>query len=262
MDSCNVAKFNIVDKMKELSAFQQKMHDLLIEYATSIYPPRPRAQKTAKDYTESLERYLPKEAKNRFGIDFPDTAYDIKQISELQRIHDMIEDNPEWKKYDQVCHASTFRSGLKCLISMLSDKNFMSEHNVFGYPTTIDYVDDFTNKALLEGASRLVTCTHYERKTAYRKACIAKHGCKCSVCDFDFEATFGEIGKGFIHVHHINQLSLQGEAKAINPETDLIPVCPNCHAMLHSKPDSKEPYTVDELRQIRSQQTTLPKPSA
>ena len=30
---------------------------------------------------------------------------------------------------------------------------------------------------------------------------------------------------------------MQGQTHEINPETDLIPVCPNCHAMLHRKID-------------------------
>ena len=60
------------------------------------------------------------------------------------------------------------------------------------------------------------------------------------ICGFDFEKTYGEIGKGFIHVHHIVPVSEIGESYRVDYEKDLIPVCPNCHAMLHRKGGSVE----------------------
>ncbi|QDU80506.1 HNH endonuclease [Polystyrenella longa] len=84
-----------------------------------------------------------------------------------------------------------------------------------------------------EGATRTISVNSYERSVAARKACIEHHGLSCSVCDFDFEATYGELGKGFIHVHHLTDLATIREEYEINPIKDLRPVCPNCHAMLH-----------------------------
>lgn len=37
--------------------------------------------------------------------------------------------------------------------------------------------------------------TKYERSTANRSAAIKIHGTKCMACGFDFEATYGELGK-------------------------------------------------------------------
>jgi predicted HNH restriction endonuclease len=48
-----------------------------------------------------------------------------------------------------------------------------------------------------------------------------------------FHEKYGEAMRGFIHVHHLAPLSSRGAAHDVNPETDLIPVCPNCHAFLH-----------------------------
>jgi 5-methylcytosine-specific restriction protein A len=84
-----------------------------------------------------------------------------------------------------------------------------------------------------EGALRRITVNAYERDANARRACIAHHGAACSVCGFDFEATYGVLGRGFIHVHHTRPLSGIGAAYAVDPVQDLIPVCPNCHAMLH-----------------------------
>ncbi|WP_340169122.1 HNH endonuclease [Lacinutrix sp.] len=69
----------------------------------------------------------------------------------------------------------------------------------------------------------------------------------CQVCEFDFEKNFGEIGRGFIHVHHLREISTLRKEYIINPKTDLIPVCPNCHSMLHRK---RPAYKISELKQI------------
>jgi 5-methylcytosine-specific restriction protein A len=81
-----------------------------------------------------------------------------------------------------------------------------------------------------EGGVKQVTINAYERDSKARVACIAKFGAICQVCDFDFEKTYGEIGKGFIHVHHKVDLAMIGESYQVDPINDLIPVCPNCHA--------------------------------
>ena len=62
-----------------------------------------------------------------------------------------------------------------------------------------------------------------------------------------FEETYGEIGKGFIHVHHKKPLATTRKDYVIDPVKDLVPVCPNCHAMLHT---SDPPLSVDELKSL------------
>lgn len=79
--------------------------------------------------------------------------------------------------------------------------------------------------------------------------CIEKYGCKCSVCGFDFEKEYGELGKGFIHIHHIVPIARIGKEYKIDYEKDLIPVCPNCHAMLHRKLHGDN-ITVDVLKNL------------
>lgn len=96
-----------------------------------------------------------------------------------------------------------------------------------------------------EGAGRQVTLTTYERNPRARRACLDHHGSRCSVCGIDFGERYGELGEGFIHVHHLRPLSEIAEDYEVNPITDLIPVCPNCHAMLHLK---TPPLSPDELR--------------
>lgn len=84
-----------------------------------------------------------------------------------------------------------------------------------------------------EGAVQQVFVNRYERNLEARRACIDHHGYKCDVCQLILEDVYGEIGKGFIQVHHIIPLSRIQHEYQIDPITDLRPVCPNCHAMLH-----------------------------
>lgn len=96
-----------------------------------------------------------------------------------------------------------------------------------------------------EGASRTIAINAYERDPRARKACIEHYGTMCCICGFDFGATYGELGKGFIHVHHVVPLSEIGRSYAVDPVRDLRPVCANCHAMLHKR---AEVLTVEELQ--------------
>ena len=105
-----------------------------------------------------------------------------------------------------------------------------------------------TNSALLlEGNVMQLTTNKYERDSIARERCIATRGCRCTVCGFDFEKAYGEVGKGFIHIHHIVPLAKIGKNYQLNPEKDLIPVCPNCHAMLH-RPINGKLLSVQQLR--------------
>jgi len=70
-----------------------------------------------------------------------------------------------------------------------------------------------------------------------------------SAVDLIFEKTYGELGKNFIHVHHIRPLRTLGEGYCINPVTNLIPLCPNCHAMIH-RGNEVRPLPVDDLRKM------------
>ncbi|MBS0299298.1 MAG: HNH endonuclease [Proteobacteria bacterium] len=88
-------------------------------------------------------------------------------------------------------------------------------------------------KKYVEGAKKQVRVNAYERDPKARKACLAYHGYSCSVCSFNFQTRYGEIGKDFIHVHHLRPLALTDGEYELDPVADLRPICPNCHAMLH-----------------------------
>lgn len=67
------------------------------------------------------------------------------------------------------------------------------------------------------------------------------HGDSCKACGFNYGRAFGSLGEGFIHVHHVTPVSEIGPDYNIDPTKDLVPLCPNCHAMAHQ---SNLPLTV------------------
>lgn len=115
--------------------------------------------------------------------------------------------------------------------------------------TEVIYPDEVPEllTGFIEGRVKQVTINAYERDSKARAACIAKFGAICQVCDFDFENTYGQIGKGFIHVHHKIDLGMIGESYQVDPINDLVPVCPNCHAMLHTE---KPAMSIEKLQRI------------
>ena len=111
--------------------------------------------------------------------------------------------------------------------------------------TEIIYPDEILENNLIEGAKKQIIVNAYERSSQARQQCIDEYGYKCTICAFDFEDVYGEIGKNFIHVHHLKPLSEIEEKYEINPINDLRPVCPNCHAMLHKKVPA---YSIEEIK--------------
>lgn len=103
-------------------------------------------------------------------------------------------------------------------------------------------------RGLPEGAKTRVETNRYERSPENRRRCLEVHGASCLVCGFDFGEEFGEVGQGFIHVHHVTPVAELGEGYVVDPTRDLVPVCPNCHAMLHKR---QPPYSLRELQAIR-----------
>ena len=99
----------------------------------------------------------------------------------------------------------------------------------------------------IEGAATKVTQTRYERNAFARNKCLKHYGYSCSVCNFNFETFYGNLGYKFIHVHHLTQLANLKQLHKVDPIQDLRPVCPNCHSMLHKQ---NPPMTIDELREI------------
>ena len=72
----------------------------------------------------------------------------------------------------------------------------------------------------------------------------------CSICGFDYTSKYGELGKGFIEIHHkkpIYQYDDEDYQKLLKDAIkELMPLCANCHRMLHRDKDVSE----EKLKQL------------
>ncbi|TVM04177.1 MAG: hypothetical protein CV087_01925 [Candidatus Brocadia sp. WS118] len=108
------------------------------------------------------------------------------------------------------------------------------------YPDELD-----PGQKYAEGAKKQIRVNAYERNPKARAACLKYHGYNCVVCGFSFESRYGDLGREFIHVHHLNPLALTDGEYKLDAVADLCPVCPNCDAMLHR---GTEVLSIEELR--------------
>jgi 5-methylcytosine-specific restriction protein A len=140
---------------------------------------------------------------------------------------------------------------------MVSDRRVLREHSALLANTASPFItpdEEGAADALLEGRKVSVIVNGYERNRNARSVCIKEHGTSCHVCHFDFGHVYGDIGTGFIHVHHLKDIASIGEEYVVNPTEDLRPVCPNCHAMLHTR---KPSFGIEELKELMAAQRLL-----
>lgn len=103
-----------------------------------------------------------------------------------------------------------------------------------------------TGRRYLEGRLQEARVIARARSGQARRECINLHGISCVACGFDFEATYGAHGQGFIEVHHLNPMASADAEYEIDPQEDLAPVCSNCHRMIHRSGDT---LSIDDLRE-------------
>lgn len=134
-------------------------------------------------------------------------------------------------------------------VHILIDWTKYSIELMFSLLTITDVDDDkFLQMAIqTEGTIQEIKSIRYERNPINRKICLYKKGYTCAVCGMNFQNIYGEIGKGFIEVHHTTPVSKMGNGYKFDIDRDLVPLCSNCHSMIHRR---NPPYTVNELKKI------------
>ena len=97
-----------------------------------------------------------------------------------------------------------------------------------------------------EGKVQVKYGIKFERNHYLRQKAIEIHGTSCKVCGFNFEKMYGNTGKNIIEIDHLKPMYTIRKKISVNPETDLIPLCSNCHKMIHRK--KAKPLTLEELK--------------
>jgi len=109
--------------------------------------------------------------------------------------------------------------------------------------------EDDDDGKLTEGRIHQVHITKHERNRALRQKCLLHYGYVCQVCGINFEKVYGESGKQFIEVHHLNPIADTDGEHVLDPVNGLVPLCSNCHSMIHRKPGGQL-YTLQELKDL------------
>lgn len=150
-------------------------------------------------------------------------------------------------EYGQPLKRSEFSGGKNGAAQILKNLQFkVIEVGVEG--STIDTSENHPSLPW-EGKATEKKVKAYERSLEARARCIEEHGTTCAICTFNFSLAYGEEFQGFIHVHHKVPLSDIGERYQVNPKTDLIPLCPNCHAAIHH---GNKTRSVESIREMLS----------
>jgi len=152
-------------------------------------------------------------------------------------------------------HGKKYLSENISIVNYLLNNDFESQElkKAFGKPQELEIFDE--NLMIYEGMEDVTNSKKYKRSKLLRDKAI-KHftdengRIKCKVCDFDFEEIYGEHGKGYIEIHHqkpVFQFDGDDMKKTISEALEnLIPVCANCHRMIHRNRDNSLSY--DEIR--------------
>ncbi|WP_326984756.1 HNH endonuclease [Chryseobacterium sp. MYb264] len=102
-----------------------------------------------------------------------------------------------------------------------------------------------------QDGEKIIISKAAERDALLRSLAIKIHGTNCFGCNFNFVEKYGKAGEGFIEIHHTVPLARYEESRVIDPKTDLIPLCSNCHRIVHRRKDFV--LTLEELKVIINQ---------
>lgn len=131
------------------------------------------------------------------------------------------------------------------VVSEAVDEDIYTETAAHGYLNEVLEPDE-------EGRARNRVHITYERSKKNRKIALEIHGTSCKVCGFDFNRIYGvDFARNFIEIHHV--VSIAKGIRRINPMTDLIPLCSNCHSMAHRKKGVI--LSCDEIRKLISKKS-------
>jgi len=141
---------------------------------------------------------------------------------------------------------------IKQIESLNSTQNKLdtSEQKLFKIvQSDLDSINE-ENSNSFEGGSKKRLVSYYERNPKLRAKAIQIHGTTCKVCQFNFKDNYGIHGEDYIEVHHLVPIHTLVTATKINPETDMIVVCANCHRMIHR--NKYKPFSIEELIELRN----------
>lgn len=215
----------------------------------------PRRQKTSLDRYDTITDYLKRGKAYTSGYVYLSSSVAYENFTDGKFSHPVRIDVEEWENFvpDGVSVAGPPVPRFKTVYAAfdINEDRFdeiRSSLSGGAFKTTIPEEVESSGK-YLEGAVKTIFVNAYERNRKARATCIKHHGWACGVCGYDMAELYGTVGEGVIHVHHLRELASLGKEYEVDPIEDLRPVCPNCHAILHT---SSPVMTIKQLRKVLS----------
>lgn len=216
---------------------------------------------------QMAEEVLPITLNGHFGTDFS-TIYDLQDEGEIEELRKKIKAHPVLKnidkreepRYTEVL--KWYRLFVKSLHKNAAPYLVPGEEDDFT-PIVADNPEppvehnDADYAPDSEGLEHQFNLTKKERNPKLRRKCIEHYKklwggrIHCICCGFDFGKAYGEIGEDYIEIHHVTpHHTFEGE-HMVDPANDLIPLCSNCHSMIHKgAPGRGTCMTLKELKDI------------
>ena len=109
----------------------------------------------------------------------------------------------------------------------------LSPESIRKLETAVERVNNFNRqREALEGEAYKAEAVFRSRNRALIQAKKANSNYNCEVCGFNFEETYGAIGREYIIAHHLKPISSGATKTTLD---DIALLCANCHAMVHTK---------------------------
>lgn len=185
------------------------------------------------------EQVLPLFVRDRIDSDF-DTLYGVTNPDVVHSLWKKIKTDPDLKSENAERSPVNYTEVLRLF------ENFLRRPAVKGNKTIFEETEEEPSELLSEGDLVEMHLTKHERNRDLRKRCIEIHGWRCMGCGLDFKEKYGELGTEYIEVHHLYPISQTDGEHTVDPATELVPLCANCHAMIHRL--KGEEMTIEELR--------------
>lgn len=226
----------------------------------------------AKDVSltvETAERIIPNTLNDYFGTKY-ESIYDITEIDDVEEFRRKIKTHPILKNLDMSVEPrytevlKKYRLFLKAMsanevpVPVPGEREGMSPSSGKGVPERPATPNAMVESTIyLEGeAGEAQPTLLRKRNRMLRDACIgyykALHGGRivCECCGFDFTKAY-DIDDEYIEIHHRFPFSQTEGEHPVNSQTDLVPLCANCHRMIHHGQGGRgNCMSLDDLRKI------------
>ena len=250
--------------MKQGNLTYDQYHILFQSYLTGKFED---AKDEVAAIMETAEDIVPYTLNQYFGTTYS-IIYDIQEIGEIETLRKKIKAHNVLKVVDMKAdprYTEVLKWYGRFLKSLSKNQSPLlvpgeEESSMVASPGPEDsYLpvphNDINYAPDTEGVEHQYNLTKKERNPELRRRCIAYYKSlwggriHCICCGFDFEKAYGDIGHDYIEIHHIEpHYTFDGEHE-VDPKTKLIPLCSNCHSMIHRVMGRGECMTLKELRE-------------